>query len=160
MRRLGLSALFCLALSWAGAQSPTSSPETPTRPPQSLAEIGSALVQDSLMLTAQLEERKKQTSEQVANWQAIVEALKSEIAQGKQDSAILSDKLAKAETELAKSQADLTEISRLLEASQIDLVSLRKDFDDYKRNIKAELWATRIAAAVFALAAAYFAIKD
>jgi len=112
------------------------------------------------MLTAQLEERKKQTSEQVANWQAIVEALKSEIAQGKQDSAILSDKLAKAETELAKSQADLTEISRLLEASQIDLVSLRKDFDDYKRNIKAELWATRIAAAVFALAAAYFAIKD
>lgn len=147
MRRavcLGLALAWCLAS--LSAQS--SSLSSLSNPPSALPQTGQSLMLDCQMLITRLEERKKQSEEQIASWQNTVALLKQEIAQGKQDSQELSDKLAKAEAALKQSKTDLKETSLSLAQSQIASVNLKTSHEAEVRRLNTELWAWRVVAAL------------
>lgn len=79
-----------------------------------------------------LELRKTQVEAQVIYWQNIAEALRIEKEKDKNASKELSDKLYKAESELLKLRAELTEISRLLDESKSIQNELKIGFENYK----------------------------
>ena len=139
---------LALALCLASLSAQSSLPLPISKPPSASPLTGSPLVQDCLTLIARLEERKSQADAQVESWQNTVDLLKQEIAQGKQESKELSDKLARAEAALAQSQADLKEISLSLDQSRIALVNLKQSHDAEVQSLNAELWIWRIAAAL------------
>lgn len=126
----------------------SSSESGQTMPSESLLEIGTSLVSDSQTLVQGLETRKLEAQKQIDYWQTIEAQLKLALEHEKQNSAELSTKLVSVQVELMKLRADLKAILASLDASKKSLVSLQKDFDNYKRSKSAELWITRGVAGV------------
>jgi hypothetical protein len=118
--RVSLALFFFLATALS-ATAQTALPQSP----QTTQEYATLLV-------SRLEARKIQAEKQVTYWTSIIESLKSENAKDKQSSIESSAQREKAEAELKKSQADLTEISRLLELS-------RSDFEAYKTETQKQI---------------------
>jgi hypothetical protein len=139
---LALFVLFSGAVSLSG-QSTIPLTEMPTQESkplnQGLMLIATGLQADSMTLTQRLETRKAQEQRQIEYWQNIVSRLQKEKEQGKKESMESLAKLAEAQAELSKSQTALAETSKLLAETKADVVSLSKDFGDYKQANEAKI---------------------
>lgn len=160
MRRAAL--LCALALCFSAPLLAQEAPISPS-PVQATQPEGTplpSLLETSQLLKARLETRKQQAQTQVESWTNIVSQLQNENENDKKQSTELSDKLAKAEAALAKSQADLTAISNSLDALSTDFASYKKQAENKISALSAEVrtykTAGKILLAVATLAGGYF----
>jgi DNA repair exonuclease SbcCD ATPase subunit len=137
---------------------------------ESIDQTAKSLSESATSLRERLESRKIQVEAQVIYWQNIAEALRQEKLKDKQESKDLSDKLDKAESELSRLRAELTEISRLLDESKIIQSELKLGFENYKkesdkqikrldRKVKALTWIAGILVVGAASGLAAWAVK-
>jgi DNA repair exonuclease SbcCD ATPase subunit len=106
---------------------------------ESIEQTAKNLSESATSLRERLESRKIQVEAQVIYWQNIAEALRQEKLKDKQESKDLLDKLDKAESELSRLRAELTEISRLLDESKSIQGELKIGFENYKKESDAKI---------------------
>jgi len=115
------------------------SPSVGVNSSESIEQTAKSLTESATSLRGRLELRKIQVEAQVIYWQNIAEALRQEKLKDKQESKDLSDKLDKAESELLRLRAELTEISRLLDESKSIQGELKIGFENYKKESDAKI---------------------
>jgi DNA repair exonuclease SbcCD ATPase subunit len=106
---------------------------------ESIEQTAKNLRESATSLRERLELRKTQVEAQVIYWQNIAESLRQEKLKDKQESRDLSDKLDRAESELSRLRAELTEISRLLDESKNIQSELKIGFENYKKESDAKI---------------------